>query len=77
MDEKRERQFRELGLTIAYYRKLKGITQAQLATKVNLSRTHISNIEAPKIKTSLSLEGLFDIADALDVPPKDLFNFKT
>lgn len=77
MDEKRERQFRELGLTIAYYRKLKGITQAQLATKVNLSRTHISNIEAPKIRTSLSLEGLFDIADALDVPPRDLFNFKT
>lgn len=77
MDEKRERQFRELGLTIAYYRKLKGITQAQLATKVNLSRTHISNIEAPKIRTSLSLESLFDIADALDIPPKDLFNFKT
>ena len=25
MDEKRERQFRELGLTISYYRKLKGL----------------------------------------------------
>lgn len=76
MDEKRERQFRELGLTISYYRKLKGLTQLQLANAVGLSRTHISNIEAPRIKTSLSLESLFDIADALDIQPRDLFNFR-
>ena len=75
MDEKRERQFRELGLTISYYRKLKGLTQLQLANAVGLSRTHISNIEAPRIKTSLSLESLFDI-DALDIQPRDLFNFR-
>ena len=47
MDEKRLRQFRELGLTISYYRRLKGLTQTQLADLVGLSRTHISNIEAP------------------------------
>ena len=76
MDEKIERQFRELGLTISYYRKLKGLTQLQLANAVGLSRTHISNIEAPRIKTSLSLESLFDIADALDIQPRDLFNFR-
>lgn len=76
MDEKRSRQFRELGLTISYYRKLKGLTQVELAQIVGLSRTHISNVEAPKIKTSLSLESLFDIADALDVPVKDLFDFR-
>ena len=34
-----------LGLNIALYRKMKGITQAELAEKVNISRTHISNIE--------------------------------
>lgn len=45
---KRTRQFRELGLTISYYRKLKGLTQTQLAESVGLSRTHISNIEAPR-----------------------------
>lgn len=76
MDEKRIRQFRELGLTISYYRKLKGLTQADLAQNVGLSRTHISNIEAPQVKTSISLESLFDIADALDVPVKDLFDFR-
>lgn len=76
MKEKRIRQFRELGLTISYYRKLKGLTQADLAQNVGLSRTHISNIEAPQVKTSISLESLFDIADALDVPVKDLFDFR-
>lgn len=76
MNEKRIRQFRELGLTISYYRKLKGLTQADLAQNVWLSRTHISNIEAPQVKTSISLESLFDIADALDVPVKDLFDFR-
>ena len=76
MDKKRERQFRELGLTIAYYRKLKGMTQLQLAEAADVSRTHMSNIEAPTGKTSVSLEKLFDIADALDVPVKDLFDFR-
>ena len=76
MNEKRIRQFRELELTISYYRKLKGLTQADLAQNVGLSRTHISNIEAPQVKTSISLESLFDIADALDVPVKDLFDFR-
>jgi len=76
INEKRIRQFRELGLTISYYRKLKGLTQADLAQNVGLSRTHISNIEAPQVKTSISLESLFDIADALDVPVKDLFDFR-
>ena len=76
MDKKRERQFRELGLTIAYYRKLKGMTQLQLAEAADVSRTHMSNIEAPNGKTSVSLEKLFDIADALDVPVKDLFDFR-
>ena len=76
MDEKRIRQFRELGLTISYYRKLKGLTQSELAQNVGLSRTHISNSEAPQVKTTLSLESLFDIADALDVPVKDFFDFR-
>lgn len=75
-DKKRERQYQELGLTIAYYRKLRGMTQMELAEAVNLSRTHISNIEALSVKTSISLDRLFDIADVLDVPVKDLFDFR-
>lgn len=76
MDYKRINEFRLLGLTIAYYRKLRGLTQAELAEATNLSRTHISNIEAPNGKTSISLNKLFDIADVLEFPVKDLFDFR-
>ena len=76
MDYKRINEFRLLGLTIAYYRKLRGLTQAELAEATNLSRTHISNIEAPNGKTSISLNKLFDMADVLEVPVKDLFDFR-
>ena len=75
MDYKRMNEFRLLGLTIAYYRKLRGLTQAELAA-TNLSSTHISNIEAPNGKTSISLNKLFDIAEVLEVPVKDLFDFR-
>ncbi len=76
MTDKRENQYRQLGLTIAYYRKLRGYTQLQLAEYVNLSRTHISNLEAPNMPTSISLEKLFDISDVLDVPVKAFFEFR-
>lgn len=76
MDYKRMNEFRLLGLTIAYYRKLRGLAQAELAEATNLSRTHISNIEAPNGKTSISLNKLFDIAEVLEVPVKDLFDFR-
>ena len=76
MDYKRMNDFRMLGLTIAYYRKLRGMTQADLAEATQLSRTHISNIEAPNIKTSISLDSLLDIAEALGISVKDLFDFR-
>lgn len=70
-----ENHFKILGLNISYYRKLKGLTQIQLAEKANISRTHISNIEAPNTHTSISLDTLFSIADALDIPAYYLLKF--
>ena len=67
-----EKYYRQIGLNIAYYRKLRGMSQ--MAT--DLSRTHISNIEAPNMKTSLSLESLFDIAGVLQVAPRALLDFR-
>ena len=75
MENERMNQLRMLGLTIAYYRKARGMTQSQLAEAVHISRTHMSNIEAPNTKTSISLNLLLDIADALDIPVKKLFDF--
>lgn len=76
MNPKHELYYKMVGLNIAYYRKLHNLSQMALAEEVNLSRTHISNIEAPNMKTRLSLESLFDIADALGISPKDLLDFR-
>lgn len=72
---KHSEKYIRLGLNIAYYRKLKGLTQLQLAEAIDISRTHMSNIEAPNIETSVSLDTLFDIADKLQIPITDLFEF--
>ena len=37
------------------YRRLKDLTQAELDEAVNLSRTHIRNLEAPGMPTSISI----------------------
>lgn len=75
MNDKRKQEYKMIGLNIAYYRKLMGLTQLQLAESVNISRTHMSNIEAPNMPTSVSLETLMDIADCLDIPVEALLHF--
>ena len=75
MDTKRTQQYKMIGLNIAYYRKLKGLTQLQLAERISISRTHMSNIEAPNMHTSISLETLLDISDVLEIPVTSLLNF--
>jgi transcriptional regulator with XRE-family HTH domain len=75
MNENRKQEYKMIGLNIAYYRKLKGLTQLQLSEAVNISRTHMSNIEAPNMHTSISLETLLDIADALEIPAANLLYF--
>ena len=67
-------RFIQLGLTIAALRKMKGLSQAMLAEKANISRSHLSSIEAPNIVRPFSLEVLYNIADALDVNPGDLLD---
>ena len=73
--DKRKQEYKMIGLNIAYYRKLKGYTQLQLAEQIGISRTHMSNIEAPNMNTSISLETLLDIADTLEIPAANLLYF--
>ena len=75
VNSRHDQEYKKLGLNIAYYRKLNGISQMQLAEAVGISRTHMSNIEAPNMPTSISLETLMDIADALGVPVNRLLTF--
>ena len=50
------------------------MTQLELAEKVNISRTHMGNIEAPNVLKPISLELAFNIADVLEVPVSKLFD---
>ena len=77
ISNKNRSRYIELGLNVAYYRKLTGITQEALAERCGLSRTYISNIEASNMITTVSLEALFNIADALDIEPYKLLEFRT
>lgn len=63
-----------IGLNILHYRKEQGLTQMQLAEKCNLSGNYIQRIETAT--SSCTLDTLIDIADALNIPLKKLFEFK-
>ena len=43
MGERHTEEMRLLGLTIAFYRRARGLTQSELAEAVQISRTHMSN----------------------------------
>ncbi len=68
-------KYRQIGLKIAYYRKLRGLTQEELAEQVGLTPAFVGHLEAPNITKALSLDTLFDIAAALDVSPNKFLTF--
>lgn len=63
-----------IGLNILHYRKEQGLTQEQLAEKCGISRTYMQKIETAAC--SCTLDTLIDIAKALDIPLKKLFEFR-
>ncbi len=63
-----------IGLNILHYRKEQGMTQMQLAEKCDLSRNHVQRIETAAC--SCSLDTLIEIAEALNIPLKKLFEFR-
>lgn len=74
MDQRQSEKYKHLGLNIAYYRKACGLSQSQLAELVNISRTHMSRIEIADC--AVSLDVVFEICDALNVKPRQLFDFR-
>ena len=58
------------------FRQLKDLTQEELAEQVDLTPAFIGHLEAPNIIKALSLDTLFDIAAALDIPPHKFFMFE-
>ena len=67
-------RFIQLGIVIAAMRKMRGMSQEQLAEKANISRSHLSAIEAPNMVRAFSMDVFYNIADALEIDPAELIN---
>ncbi|WP_371375455.1 helix-turn-helix domain-containing protein [Sporomusa aerivorans] len=67
-------KYREIGRKIAFYRKLRNISQERLSEMVDKSRSYISKIEAENSEIEFSLDILFDIAEALKIDVAAFFN---
>lgn len=69
MNDEFSEYYINIGLKVSYFRKKAGMTQEQLAEKMNVATSFIGQIEAPNIVKAVSLDTLFRIAKALDVEP--------
>ncbi len=67
-------KLQKFGKNIAKYRKIKHLSQNQLAEMIDISREHLAKIETAKRGISLSL--LFKLSETLDISEKDLFDFQ-
>ena len=72
IDYKNRDRLIQLGIAISTLRRIRGMSQEKLADKAGISRSLLSNIEAPNMAYGFSLNVFFNIADALDVPPEKL-----
>ena len=83
MTEEQKQHTRDrIGLRICSLRKLKGMTQEQLADRAGLQRTHVGRIEAGKYAVTLETvqaiaEALGMTVDLIDPRLQDLTPLKT
>ena len=75
MNVKKMMLYRQIGAKIAYYRTLRQMTQAELAKKVNLSRSSLGRIERGKYNQGVPLSTLLDIAEGLHIELASLVTF--
>ena len=60
-------EIKYIGVRIAYFRKLQGMTQAELANKAHIHKNYLSQVESGSADKVISLPLLIDISKALDV----------
>ncbi len=73
METQYREQYIRFGLKVQYYRKLQGLTQEAFADKIGKSWSFVAKIESPTRAFGVSMETLFKIAEALEVPVSKLF----
>lgn len=66
--------YKKLGKSIKSYRELRGLTQEKLADKINKNLSFLGKIEVAYSRPSFGT--IIDIANALDISLKELFDFE-
>lgn len=66
-------EYRMIGAKIAYFRKLKKYTQEELAFRSNISTSYLSRIERGVYNKGVPISTLMQIAKALEIDIKMLF----
>lgn len=61
---------KKLGAKIVYFRKLKAITQKEMAEQVGVSRQYLSRLEHGQCECSLEM--IYNLAGLLNVEPEEL-----
>ena len=56
-----------IGLRISYFRKMRNLTQADLADKVHINKNYLSHIESGSANKVISLPLLIALSKALDI----------
>ncbi|MBD3878803.1 MAG: helix-turn-helix transcriptional regulator [Quinella sp. 1Q5] len=67
MKEDFQAEMRCIGMRIAGFRKLRNMTQAELADKLNINKNYLSQVENASANKIISLPMLIRISRALDV----------
>lgn len=70
-DERIRERYRIIGRNLAYFRRLKGYTQLQLAENIGITANYLSQIECGK-REKYSLHTLMLASEVLRVPLKEL-----
>lgn len=74
MKQKYKTRYERLGFNIAYYRRLKKYKQWQVCELIDIDSAYLSTIESGKV--GVSLDVLFALSDALEVPINKFFEFR-
>ena len=67
--------YKQIGNKVAYYRKLRNLTQDKLADRVNISVSSLSKLERGKYNNNIPLSMLIMIAEGLRIDVSMLVTF--
>lgn len=62
-----QQELQYIGLRIAYFRKMRNLTQAKLAEKVGINKNYLSQIESGSTNKAISLPLLIRVAKILEI----------